>query len=324
MRIGPTVQYICSSCGKVLKDSSALELQIGQVKEECPCCGASLTDSLQKRRLSLALSQERQVIIGAYRKPVENSPVDLRTAYQDIKEKTIKLAFDVPEVDRLLNLTAYGSLCIVGEHKYTRLLIDRLCVHTLLPYRHGGIGLDLCKIIVIDAGNCTDVYQIVNVARQYGLEINQVLRNMVVSRAFTIYQLAHLINYELPEIIKQFSSEKNCLIVIYGLLHLFVSDPYIDKADAKQLIKEIAGSIRKISEGKFVLVSFAHCNSEYERLLIRAFDKSIKITNNIDDGKILRIDISNHNNNHAMNRRKDLYSKPTRLSRRELLLVPSR
>jgi hypothetical protein len=27
-----------------------------------------------------------------------------------------------------------------------------------------------------------------------------------------------------------------------------VSDPHIDKADAKQLIKEIAASIRKISE----------------------------------------------------------------------------
>jgi hypothetical protein len=61
---------------------------------------------------------------------------------------------------------------------------------------------------------------------------------------------------------------------------------------------------------------------EYEKLLLPVFDKCLEITNDIDDNKILQI--SNHNN-HAMNRRKSFrYSKPTRLSKRELLLVPSR
>src|SRR5918992_4570440 len=141
-------------------------------------------------------------------------------------------------------------------------LVDRLCVHSMLPKRHGGIGEGYSKIIAIDAGNCSDVYQIVNFARQYGLEIKKVLQNIVVSRVFAIYQLARLISYDLPKIIKQLSSDrKNNVIVIYGLLHLFVSDPHIDKADAKQLIKEIASWIRKLSEDRFVLVSFAHCNS---------------------------------------------------------------
>ena len=63
---------------------------------------------------------------------------------------------------------------------------------------------------------------------------------------------------------------------------------------------------------------------EYEKLILPVFDRCIEITNNnIDDGKILQIDVNNHN--HAMNRRRGIsYSKPTRLSKRELLLVPSR
>jgi hypothetical protein len=194
-------------------------------------------------------------------------------------------------------------------------LINRLCIHSLLPKRHGGIGgPDYSKIIAIDAGNCTDVYQLVDFARQYGLEIEKVLKNIVVSRVFTIYQLAYLIVHKLQEAIEQFSSEKkNRLIVIYGLLHLFVSDPHADKADAKNLTKE-----------RFIIVSFAHCNMEYQKLLLPVFDNCIEITNNIDDGKILQIDINNHNN-HAMNRRKGFrYSKPMMLSKRELLLVPSR
>ena len=79
-------------------------------------------------------------------------------------------------------------------------------------------GPDYSKIIAIDAGNCTDVYQCIDFARQYGLEVKKVLQSIVVSRIFTIYQLAHLIIFELPKIIEQFSS-RNKIIVIYGLLH---------------------------------------------------------------------------------------------------------
>jgi hypothetical protein len=141
-------------------------------------------------------------------------------------------------------MEAYALLAITS----TQLLIDRLCVHSLLPRRHGGIGEGYSKIIAIDAGNCSDVYQIVNFARQYGLKINGVLQNMMVSRVFTIYQLAHLVIDELPLIIEQLSADKrrNYVIVIYGLLHLFESDPHIYKANAKQIIKEIAVSLRKI------------------------------------------------------------------------------
>ena len=70
---------------------------------------------------------------------------------------------------------------------------------------------------------------------------------------------------------------------------------------------------------------------KYEKLLLSVFDKCIEITNNnnsnsnnIDNGKILQIDINDHNNL-AMNRRKGFcYSKSMRLSKKELLSVPPR
>ena len=64
------------------------------------------------------------------------------------------------------------------------------------------------------------------------------LQNIIVSRVFTIYQLACLVIFELTKIIEQFSSRSK-IVVIYGLLHLFVSDPHIDTADAKQLLRKI-------------------------------------------------------------------------------------
>jgi hypothetical protein len=58
-------------------------------------------------------------------------------------------------------------------------------------------------IIFINAGNDLDVYQYVSFARQYGLDIKRFLQSIVVSRMFTIYQLANTIICDLPKIIIQ-------------------------------------------------------------------------------------------------------------------------
>ena len=70
---------------------------------------------------------------------------------------------------------------------------------------------------------------------------------------------------------------------------------------------------------------------KYEKFLLSVFDKCIEITNNnnnidnnsnnIDNGKILQIDINNHN--YAAKRRGLSSARHTRLSKKELLLVPS-
>ena len=70
-----------------------------------------------------------------------------------------------------------------------------------MPKRYGGFGCSSPNVIVIDAaaGNGLDIYQYVNFARQHGLDIKKVLENTIITRAFTIYQLANIIIYELPE-----------------------------------------------------------------------------------------------------------------------------
>ena len=84
----------------------------------------------------------------------------------------------------------------------------------MLPRRYGGIGSDYSKPLTIDAGNCSNIYQFVDFARQYGLEIKNVLRGIVGSRVFTIYHLTYLVIHKLPKIIEQFSS-RNKLIVVW-------------------------------------------------------------------------------------------------------------
>jgi hypothetical protein len=314
LRFGLLLEYFCSQCGNILKEKTTLQVQNHQIKEECPSCGALLIDTLQNRRVE---PEGRGV---SAQSASNNLSIEFQTAYQRL---STKLGFDIKRIDSLLNLDTHGSICIVGDQRYTQLLIDRLCVHTLLPRRYGGIGQDYSKIIVIDAGNCTDVYQYVDFCRQYGLEIDKVLRNVVVSRVFTIYQLAYLITHDLPKIVEKFSTgNKVIVIVVYGLLHLFSSDPHINRIDAKNLIKEISSSLRKLTKDWFVIVSFTRSNRQYMKPLITVFDKCIKITNTIDNSIVMRIDINSPN---RVLKRKDInYDRSIRLSDREILLVPTR
>jgi hypothetical protein len=105
--------------------------------------------------------------------------------------------------------------------------------------------------------------------------------------------------------------------MIYGLLHLFVSDPHIDKADAKHLIKEISSSLRRLSKDRFVIVSFADCNSEYEKPLMSVFEKRIEIRDDIDDGKLLQTKL------YDRSFKRNGLSRNASLRRTELTLVSS-
>jgi len=96
-------------------------------------------------------------------------------------------------------------------------LVDRLCLTALLPERYGGFGSP--HVIIIDGGNQSDIYQCVDFARQYGLDIKDMLRRIVVSIAFTIYQLVTLITKELPKVVRRFDTK---VLIIRDMFHMFI------------------------------------------------------------------------------------------------------
>lgn len=144
------------------------------------------------------------------------------------------LTFGIEEIDGFLRLTIGESLCIASNNneKYMQTLLARLCIHALLPKRHG--GFESSKVIFVDAGNSLDFYQYVNFARQYGVDIEKVLQSIIVSRVFTICQLANMVIYELPKVIQQFAAK---VVVISDILDMFVNDPQIEIKEAKYIIK---------------------------------------------------------------------------------------
>ena len=177
-----------------------------------------------------------------------------------------RLVFDIEQTDSLA-IDIGERVCLVGKCSS---LVDRLCITALLPVRHRGYGSP--HVIIIDGGNQSDIYQCVNFARQYGLDIKDILRRIVVSRAFTIYQLVDLITNELPKVVRRFDTK---VLIIRDMFHMFI-DSQIRINEARPLIKEITNSLRIFSRDMSVIVNLSRVPSpQYYKML--CFDRCIEI-----------------------------------------------
>ena len=353
MRFGlPVLQYFCSECGLLLKQSETelkhaqLGRGIGGKEEECPKCGSLLSYTLQQRRraaghASLVIEKDLNEIQSLSSSFIPR----FQTAYEEYNNNN-RFGFDIYKIDSFLNLNTGESLCIIGEQKYTQLLLARLCVNTLMMWskrrKRRGAENGYCTVptIFIDAGNSLDIYQYVSFARQYGLDVKKFLQSIVVSRMFTIYQLANTIIYDLPKLIIQHLQQQQTqqqnfepkVIVISDLLDMFVNDPYIKVEEAKNLLKEIMVSIlrtrrrREILGNCLIVISLScrHQQQEslhaYNKILLGRFDKRIEIIDGSSgcNGSLNVKTIKNKNDHRGVDRQSKLFS----VTQKDLLILP--
>lgn len=85
---------------------------------------------------------------------------------------------------------------IFSETRYTNALVTRLIVRSLMPHKHGGFD---GEVIVINLDKSSNLHLSVDFARYYGMDLNRVIENVLVSRQFKNYQLINTIHYELPK-----------------------------------------------------------------------------------------------------------------------------
>lgn len=159
-------------------------------------------------------------------------------------------AFGIDKLDSKLQLHKDDMIEIFGDTRYTNALATRLVVRSLLPRNHGGIEAE--NVIVIDANNSSNPYAYVDIGRQYGMHHRNILHKVLVSRQFTIYQLANTIIYDLP---KRIQLRKPKVVVISGLLDQFYQDPYIHTSEAESLLSQIVTSLHKIKNVFIILTS---------------------------------------------------------------------
>jgi hypothetical protein len=165
-------------------------------------------------------------------------------------EYSDRLTFGIRKLDSIVDLHLEDMIGIFGETKYTNTLVTRLIVRSLMPHKQG--GFDAEKVIVIDLDNSSNLHLSVDFARYYGMDLNRLFENIMVSRQFKNYQLINTIHYELP---KRVQIHKPKVIVISGLVDQFLQEPNIDIDEYEILTIQIITALRKIKDVLIIITS---------------------------------------------------------------------
>jgi len=123
-------------------------------------------------------------------------------------------------------------------------LVSDIIVKGLLPKRYG--GLESSNVLVITSNNKFDFYQCVNLAKKkYGMDVNKVLDHVIITRVFTIYQLAETLIHELFELMEKFQSK--LLVIISDLFLLNSVKEQIEQEEKEWIVKQITKSLNNIN-----------------------------------------------------------------------------
>ena len=130
-------------------------------------------------------------------------------------------------------------------------LISDVIVKGLLAKRYG--GLESSNVLVIASNNHFDFYQCINIAtKKYKININKVLDHVIITRVFTIYQLAYTLTQELPELIKKY--EPQLLVIISDL---FLTDEKVRKEEKERIIRNTVKSLEYVRTLSMIVVIFS-------------------------------------------------------------------
>jgi hypothetical protein len=210
----------------------------------------------------------------------------LKTAYDYLNQ----ISFTVDGTsNKTIELLSTDAICLLGNSRMTNLMLTKIAVHCLMPKKYGGFRSS--KVFVLDAGNCTDVYQFVGFMKQYGLNIKKNLKKIMISRVFTVYQLTHFLKYELPKTIHDYRIN---IVIIPDLLTMFLQEAEMDFNEVKFLVTEIVDILKVIThEGKVLLITSLSLDDDQlppfvidlGNKIVKSFNKCIAIDKNKTNDK---------------------------------------
>ena len=149
------------------------------------------------------------------------------------------------KIRKTIELNLGDIACFVKPH--TDFVCDTI-VRGILPKRHNGLESPTVYILVTD--NKFDFYNITEIADKKYRILDKALKNVIVRRMFTIYQLAHFLIKELEKDITKYKSK---LVVITG--DFFLSDSQISKEDKDWLYPQMIQAIKKVKDSIILVFS---------------------------------------------------------------------
>jgi len=160
---------------------------------------------------------------------------DFQIAKEILKPDIVVLS-GIKELDELMGGFKQGEITYIdGDSSLISKIPDQICVNTYKMFQS--------DTIYIDAGICADPYKIAQYARKMEINQREALERVHISRAFTVYQLATLIQDMLEQAIKRYKPQT----LIIGRFKIFYLDSDVDSKEAQTLLRTNLHKIRELT-----------------------------------------------------------------------------
>jgi len=248
--------YYCSLCDELLILSRS-RIQANRVRllfnGICPACGLELNQVLKceqvkassEIRLLVNPRCENKSALFESQLSQSTNPMIVRASKLPCETKAA-VTSGLDALDSLVILRL-GQFAILQGSSPCRWLSEMFCVRAQLPPPS---GLDT-DIVFIDGGNSFDPYLISDYAIEQGIDPEQALRRIHLSRAFTWFQLSTLLRDKLPKALEKYDSK---FAVISDVTQLY-SDPDIeDRKEAFSIFNRSIAFLSILAEKNQALV----------------------------------------------------------------------
>jgi hypothetical protein len=159
----------------------------------------------------------------------------------------LPLTSGIKQFDALLGGLEVGDMVLLEGDTSASSFSHFLSVRSQLPAEEGGLG---STVIWLDGGNTFNPYAITEFSNCIGLDPEQVLKGIYISRAFTCYQMSSLVLEKLWGGVENFRSR---LVVISDLPSLYVRSD-LPRKDAAKAFEPVIEELRSSPKRKEVLI----------------------------------------------------------------------
>ncbi|MBW3021603.1 hypothetical protein KY328_01655 [Candidatus Woesearchaeota archaeon] len=193
---------------------------------------------------------------------------------KEIIKPDIVVNSGIKEIDNLTGGFKQGEITYIdGESILISKIPDQICVNTYRTFHS--------DVIYIDAGMSVDPYRIAQYARKIEVSQREVLEHVHISRAFTVYQLATLIQDILEQAIKRYKPQT----LIIGRIPIFYLDSDVESKEAQTLLKVNLHKIKELTKKYDLITIFTNLD---RKMLSNNRNVRKILYNNVDEVVLMK------------------------------------